>query len=130
MTQKRTLSDNEAIALMVLHYGGNPIRNIEDHRDKNSKKIDEPYWLLLHPERMLTPAEQLIASAWHASEGDVEHDNALFVVACDAQEAAKLWRTYYGRGELPCRVTTVPTLLLSHQCQMTPGFVVEWDKIT
>lgn len=61
---------------------------------------------------------------------DPEHDSALFVVACDAQEAAKLWRAYYGRGELPCRVTTVPTLLLSHQCQMTPGFVVEWDKIT
>ena len=61
---------------------------------------------------------------------DPEHDSALFVVASDAAEAAKLWRAHYERGELPCRVTTVPTLSIKHQSQMTPGFVVEWDKIT
>lgn len=69
MARQRTLSDDEAIALMVLHYGGNPVRNIDDHT-KGDTKLAEPYWLLLHPERMLTPAEQLIVSAWHASEGD------------------------------------------------------------
>jgi len=65
-----------------------------------------------------------------ADNVDPEFDAALFVVAYDDAEAAKLWRAHYERGDLPCRVTTVPTLLLSHENKMTPGFVVEWDKIT
>ncbi len=64
-----------------------------------------------------------------ADNVDPDFDAALFVIAKDADEAAKLWRAFYERGELPCRVTIVPTMHKHDAVSLLPGRAIEWDTL-
>jgi len=57
-----------------------------------------------------------------------DFDGALFVIAPTAAAAAVVWRNYYDRGELPCRVTPVPTIAPSDHDKHLAR-VIEWDTL-
>lgn len=81
--KRKELSDDYAIALMVLHYGENPVNDITPFLPSlTSKDLDRKnYWINLP--RPKSAGENNLAARWFRSEAD----------------AARAYCEFYGLGE-------------------------------
>lgn len=71
MARRKALSDNEAIALMVLHYGGNPVNDISSLLSEETRpkiKMLKTFWI--NVANRITTREFLLADRWFDTEGD------------------------------------------------------------